>query len=428
MTVHRVSSFTAEPRSSLQAAQAHIAAQAYTDSAIGEVGLELEYHVVDRERPERRLAWSEVSQLLADAPSRPEGSRLTVEPGGQLELSTPPRLGASAAIKALQRDEAVLTAAFAQRGIGLAPLGSDPARTIQRVNPASRYVAMERHFDAMGCGPAGRAMMASTAALQLNLNAGPVSGWVERLAHLNRLAPVLIAVSACSPLLAGRSSGWPSMRQEVWLGIDQARCQPVPAAADPGRAWASYALSAPVMLVGVASEQPHATGEHADPRADAVLSRIPFGDWVAGATDFGRPPTPADLEYHLSTLFPTVRPRGYLELRCLDAVPRRWWPGLAALTVTLVDDEVAADRAAELCEPIGGSLEVAARDGLRDDTLFAAALGCLEIAAARCPADLRADAEAYVDLVSRRRTPGDDLRERAAVAGPAAALAEATHA
>jgi glutamate--cysteine ligase len=101
MTVHRASTFTAEPRPSLEAAHTQIAAQAYTESAIGEVGLELEYHAVDRRRPERRLPWPEVSQLLADAPSLPEGSRLTVEPGGQLELSTPPRLGASAAIGAL---------------------------------------------------------------------------------------------------------------------------------------------------------------------------------------------------------------------------------------------------------------------------------------------------------------------------------------
>jgi glutamate--cysteine ligase len=412
----------------LEAAHTQIAAQAYTESAIGEVGLELEYHAVDRRHPERRLPWPEVSQLLADAPSLPEGSRLTVEPGGQLELSTPPRLGASAAIGALQRDEAVLTEAFAQQGIGLAPLGSDPARPIQRVNPASRYVAMERHFDAIGCGPAGRAMMASTAALQLNLNAGPASGWVERLARLNRLAPVLVAVSACSPLLAGRSSGWHSMRQEVWLGIDQARCRPVPAATDPGQAWASYALSAPVMLVGVPSEHPQPAGEHADPSADPVLERIPFRDWVAGTAGLDRRPTPADLEHHLSTLFPTVRPRGYLELRCLDAVPRRWWPGLAALTVTLIDDELAADRAAELCEPIGGRLEVAARHGLRDPALLAAARGCLEVAAARCPADLRADVEAYAELVARGRTPGDEVRERAEVTSPTAALEAATHA
>ena len=73
----------------------------------------------------------------------------------------------------------------------------------------------------------------------------------------------------------------------------------------------------------------------------------------------------ADLDYHLTTLFPPVRPRGYLELRCLDALPDRWWPALAALTVTLADDPVAADAAAELCAPVADSWETAARHGLR---------------------------------------------------------------
>jgi glutamate--cysteine ligase len=425
MTVHHSTTYLSDPQSDVEAAHRQIADQAYADSSVGEVGLELEYHAIDRRRPKRRLSWPELTELIADAPVLPEGSRLTVEPGGQLELSTPPRLGASAAIAALQRDEQVLTAALDERHIGLAPLGSDLARPIQRVNPAGRYVAMERHFDALGCGPSGRAMMASTAALQLNVNAGPSGQWSERLQHINRLAPVLVAISACSPLVAGRSSGWQSMRQQIWLGIDQDRCRAVPTADDPGSAWASYALSAPVMLLG----HPHdGLAEHGDLGADPVLERVTFRDWIAGSTSLGRAPTAADLDYHLSTLFPPVRPRGYLEIRCLDAVPRRWWPGLAALTITLLDDASAADRAAELCERLGPRAEIAARDGLRDPTLLAVARGCVEIAASRCPADLRSAVEAYAELVTEGRSPGDELRERAAAASPVTALEEATYA
>ena len=90
----------------------------------------------------------------------------------------------------------------------------------------------------------------------------------------------------------------------------------------------------------------------------------------------------ADLDYHLTTLFPPVRPRGYLELRCLDALPDRWWPALAAITVTLVDDPVAADAAAELCAPVADSWETAARHGLDDETIRRAVTGCAELAAA----------------------------------------------
>ena len=64
----------------------------------------------------------------------------------------------------------------------------------------------------------------------------------------------------------------------------------------------------------------------------------------------------ADLDYHLTTLFPPVRPRGYVEIRCLDALPDRWWPAIAAITATLLDDPVAADVAAEPCAPVADEL------------------------------------------------------------------------
>jgi glutamate--cysteine ligase len=260
-------------------------------------------------------------------------------------------------------------------------------------------------------------MMSATAALQINLNAGPTEQWAERVRHIHRIGPVLIALSACSPLVAGRSSGWRSMRQEIWGQLDQARCRPLHAA-DPGEGWARYALAAPVMLL----RNPSATS------TTAVTDRIPFADWVSGHARLGRAPTAADLNYHLSTLFPPVRLRGYLEIRYLDAVPYRWWPALAALVVTLVDDDVAADRAAELCGGLGDSWTVAARDGLGHRALLAAARGCAEVAAARCPPALRSEVEAYAELVRDGRTPGDELRERARVHGPLRVLEEVTDA
>jgi len=63
---------------------------------------------------------------------------------------------------------------------------------------------MERHFDALGCGVPGRAMMSATAALQVNVDAGPRDAWATRLRRVHSLGPVLVALSACSRLLAGR--------------------------------------------------------------------------------------------------------------------------------------------------------------------------------------------------------------------------------
>jgi glutamate--cysteine ligase len=151
---------------------------------------------------------------------------------------------------------------------------------------------------------------------------------------------------------------------------------------------------------------------------------VPFSVWLQGAAPISRPPTIADLDYHLTTLFPPIRPRGYVEIRCIDALPDRWWPALAAITATLIDDPVAADRAAELCEPVRDGWVAAARDGLGDAALHRAAFGCVEVAARRCPPELAGAVEAYAELVAAGRTPGDELRERAEATSPLAVLEE----
>ena len=261
---------------------------------------------------------------------------------------------------ALRADREALRAALAEAGLAGAPLGADPARPVARCNPHPRYVAMEQHFAARGCAAPGRAMMSATAALQVNLDAGPSEGWSARLAHLRALVPMLVAASATSPYLGGRSSGWHSMRQETWDGIDHGAQRPDPGGGADGRVGALRP-----QRPGDAAA-PRRRGERRARRTVPVTSRVSFADWLREPGRLGRPATRSDLDYHLTTLFPPVRPRGYLEIRCIDALPDRWWPALAALTVALVDDPVAADLAAELCEPVTGAWETAARHGLAD--------------------------------------------------------------
>ncbi len=107
---------------------------------------------------------------------------------------------------------------------------------------------MEQHFDALGFAGSGMEMMTATAALQVNLDAGPASAWQERLGLVRTMVPMLVAASSTSPWLGGRTSGWHSMRQGTWQGIDHGRSDPVPLG-DPVTAWTTYALEAPVMLV-----------------------------------------------------------------------------------------------------------------------------------------------------------------------------------
>jgi len=388
-----------DPRNPVESARQVIADGALRSGAEHGVGLELEFHLVDLTRPERRPSWGAVQTLVADLPVMPGGSSVTLEPGGQIELSTPPHPDVVACVTSLRADRETLRTALAAAGYGAAPLGADPARSVQRTNPHPRYVAMEQHFEALGYPGPGRAMMSATAALQVNVDAGPGAGWSDRVAHLRALVPMLIAASATSPYLGGRSSGWHSMRQETWHGIDPGRSDPI-SSGDPAEAWADYALHAPVMLV--------AQGERLVP----VTQRVPFGAWLGNPALIGRPASRQDLDYHLTTLFPPVRPRGYLEIRCVDALPDRWWPAMAAMAVTLIDDAVAAGAAAELCEPIAGEWEAASRRGLDHPALRAAVTGCAELAARRCPEPLRPDMEGLVELLSRGRSPSSEIRNR----------------
>jgi glutamate--cysteine ligase len=396
----------------LDGAVEHVVRTALRAGTVGRVGLELEAHLVDLDAVHRRVPWPRVQAAVDGMGAWPGGSRLTVEPGGQLELSGPPAGDVGAAVTALRSDRVALTTALAREGLGTALLGADPLRPPGRVSPAPRYAAMEDHFGAVGCAAAGLAMMTSTAALQVNLDAGPPDGWRDRVTLAHRLGPVLVAVAACSPLLAGRDTGWRSARQQVWGDLDQSRCGPLLGRHDPAAEWAAYALAAPVMLVSGAS------GGTA-----AVRTRASFADWVTGAALLGgRRPTAADLDRHLTTLFPPVRLRGYLEIRYLDAAPEPWWPALAALTAALLDDPAAADRAWAATAPVTGAWDRAARLGLQDDALRIAALDCLSAAGPAVPADLQTEVEALAALVRDGRSPGDVVRAAVGSADPGAFL------
>lgn len=399
---------------SAEQAAAHIGAHSLQDGPLGRVGLEIEAHCFDLTQPTRRPDWDELSAAIADVPPLPGGSRITVEPGGAVELSGPPYDGAAAAIAALQADRTVLRAAFARRNLGLVLLGTDPLRPTRRVNPGPRYSAMEQFFTASGTGEAGAAMMTATASVQVNLDAGPRDGWAERVRLAHALGPTMIAITANSPMLRGQFTGWSSTRQRVWGQLDSARCGPVLGldGDDPAGEWARYALRAPVMLVN-------------SPEAVPVTNWVPFVDWADGrAVLGGRRPTESDLDYHLTTLFPPVRPRRWLEIRYLDSVPDALWPAAVFTLTTLLDDPVAAEKAADATRPVATAWDRAARMGLTDRHLHTAALACVRLAAERAPAELEESMRQLVRSVEQRRSPADDFSDRVVARGIAAAVRE----
>jgi glutamate--cysteine ligase len=417
----------AEPLT-LDAAHAWSCQAALAESEVGTVGLETEAHLVDLRAVHEAVTWhriQEITDLLRDVVDR---SAVTVEPGGQLELSGQPEPDIVTAVDALRHDWQGVRLALAEHGLGAAFAGADPVRPSRRVNPRPRYQAMEEHFAATGRAEAGSVMMNSTAALQVNVQAGPKNSWPARVQLAHRLGPTLVAIAACSPWLHGSATGWQSVRQATWAKLDRRACGPVPGCAggsgpspsdtDPAAAWAHFAMSAPVIIV-------RGPGDQAQP----VRTSVSFGQWASdGIRLCGRRPTPADLDTHLTTLFPPVRLRGYLELRYMDVTPPRWWPAMAAVAATLMDDSAAADLAMEATERTAQRWDEAARHGLHDDLLADSARRCLAIAAARVPAELSPAVADLADLVESRRSPADLLAERITEVGPLAAFEELAHA
>ncbi|HKT02284.1 MAG TPA: glutamate-cysteine ligase family protein, partial [Rugosimonospora sp.] len=269
----------------------------------------------------------------------------------------------------------------------------------------ARYAAMEEYFDRSG--PDGRIMMCGTASVQINLDAGrPGDGpgsVPHRWAVAHAIGPVLVAAFANSPHHAGRATGWKSTRQAVWSRLDRSRCGPV-GGTDPRASWARYALDAQVMCV---------RGD--DPWQ--VPAGLTFRDWLAGAGT--RPAAADDLDYHLSTLFPPVRPRRWLELRMVDAQPGEdGWVVPLAVAVGLIEDETAADRALDATRASGpehpGPWLRAARDGLADPELRVAASACFGAALGGlgrlgAPPEVVAEVEQFAErYVARGRCPADD--------------------
>lgn len=402
---------------SANSAASHIGETCLVDGPVGRVGLEVEAHCIDLSDPARRPDWDELTSVIAGVAELPGGSRITVEPGGAVELSGPPTDGVLPAITAMAADRAVLRTAFAQAGLGLVLLGADPLRPAKRVNPGDRYRAMEEFFAASHTGAAGAAMMTSTASVQVNLEAGPQTGWAARVRLAHALGPTMVSMAANSPLLGGRFTGWRSSRQWVWSQLDAARCGPILGGdgEQPASDWARYAMKAPVMLV------------HPTPQTDAVAVTdwVPFADWADGRSLLGdRRPTDADLQYHLTTLFPPVRPRRFLEIRYLDSVPDAVWPAVVFTLTTLLDDPAAADIAAEATEPVATAWDLAAQTGLGDRRLYEAANRCVRAAAERAPAELEESMQQLARSVEQGRCPADDFSDRVVRNGIATAVTD----
>jgi glutamate--cysteine ligase len=311
----------------------------------------------------RRCGW----QIVDSAKGAPRflvpgGGSLTFEPGGQIEYASPPFLSPSALLAHVRGVLRPLTDAAADAGIELLGAGIDPwngPRDAPLQIEAERYRCMDAYFGAIG--EAGRRMMRQTASIQVCLDPGadPSRTW----SLLNALAPYLTALFANSRAYAGEDTGHASFRAKTWQLLDPARTGIAAGDGDPTTEYVRFALAAPAMFL----RSPD--GEY-----------LSFGEWV----DRGQA-TAEHLATHLSTLFPEVRPRGYLELRSIDALPIDQYAAPVLLLAGLTLDENAARAAAELLgRPDPSLLPRAALCGLSDAALAATAKELVALAIEGC--------------------------------------------
>jgi glutamate--cysteine ligase len=363
------------------------------------VGIELEW-LTSYLAHERRPSLDQVRALVADLSPLPQGGRLTIEPGGQLELSSARFDSLDEAIVGTEIDLFALDRECAERRIDLIALGADPLRPPTRILDAPRYDAMEAFFDTDG--RFGRTMMCNTASVQINVGLGEPADLDDRWRLANALGPTLSACFANSPFSDGHPSGWQSTRLHAWWHLDPTRATAPGADRNPARCWTEFALQARVMLIHTADGATH-----------PVTDGLTFGRWMVEGHELGWP-TLDDFRYHLTTLFPPVRPRGWFEVRYIDALPTPFWHVAAAVIATILDDPAVR---AEAWRAIDGTTDLwidAAQLGLGHPALGASGKAVFAIALEALQQH-RAD-RGYTDAVgtyverwvSRGRTPADD--------------------
>lgn len=327
----------------------------------------------------------------------PDGGTITFEPGGQVELSAPPFRSASALLASLRGVVEPLIREAREEGVDFLEMGIEPLGAVDEIPlqlPGKRYVRLTRFME--DCGTGGTRMMRQTAAFQCNLDWGGDA--FARWRFLNALAPYTVAIFANSPVYRGRETGEKSFRARVWRELGGGRTGIFAADADdPVPEYLRFALDAPAILLPF---------EH-----DGWL---PFGAWNERDLVTGD-----DWHAHLTTLFPDVRPKGFVEVRGADAVPHTWYAAPVAFLAGLTYHAPTFAAARELAgDPDPALLARAGRDGLghpaiaaiaRD--LFALALGgCAALGPAfLAPADLEEARAFYRAYTAQSRSPADDV-------------------
>jgi glutamate--cysteine ligase len=268
------------------------------------------------------------------------GERITIEPGGQLEFSGLVRANAAACRDALVAHVQEVQELARPFGIRFLGIGARPFGKIDDVDwlPKARYGVMREYFPRHGqSSRLAHQMMKMTATVQANFDYESESDAVDKIRTANGISSIVTAMFACSPFSDGQPSGDRSFRAAVWLETDEDRCGLLPFVFEPTfsfRDYVEWALDVPMFFV--------VRDGHYRPVEAMPFRRFMTEGWA------GETATLRDWEIHLSTLFPEVRLKRYIELRGADAGPMPMAAALGALWRGVLDDRDARTAAWEM--------------------------------------------------------------------------------
>jgi glutamate--cysteine ligase len=282
----------------------------------------------------------------------PDGA-ISLEPAGQLELSGAPLVNLHQTCAETGRHLDQVKAIGARTGTGFLGLGMwpDKRRDELPIMPKGRYAIMLRHMPRVGT--MGLDMMLRTCTIQVNLDYASEADMVQKFRTSLALQPLATALFANSPFTEGKPNGFLSYRSHIWSDTDPARTGMLPFVFEDGfgyERYVEYMLDVPMYFV-------FRDGQYIDAAGQS------FRDFLAGKLPAlpGERPTLGDWEDHLSTAFPEVRLKSFLEMRGADGGPWNKICALPALWVGLLYDQGALDAAWDLVK----DWDMAGREALR---------------------------------------------------------------
>jgi glutamate--cysteine ligase len=371
-----------------------------------------------------RFGWAAVEEAGSIIGLQKEGANVSLEPGGQLELS-----GATLETIHQTCDEVNEHLREVKEiadgiGAGFIGLGAAPEWTQAQmpVMPKGRYGLMTRYMERVGTH--GLQMMYRTCTVQVNLDWADEADMVAKFRVGLALQPVATALFACSPFFEGKVNGWQSWRARIWRDTDPDRTGMLPWVFEDGMGFERYvdwALDVPMYFVYRDGRYIDALGQSFRDFLDGRLPALP-----------GEKPTLSDWADHLTTLFPEVRIKRFMEMRGADGGPWRRLCALPALWVGLLYHRPSLDAAWDLCrdwtaEERDRLRHDAAKNGLRAEirgrSMRDVAREVLAIADAGLKARARPGAGGMIadethflnalhEIVAAGQTPADELLAR----------------